>query len=123
MLGSTQKISNIASQKRIQKMTGITTDRNDPELHKIQESGQQAAYLVLTEEERAKGFTRPVRKSYLHVECGQITTMGQAIAETYARNPKFYNGTFCCNCKKHFPLTKDGQPAFLWYPDRSPVGS
>lgn len=33
--------------------------------------------------------------------CGVRTTMGQAIAETYARDPKFYGATFCCGCQKH----------------------
>lgn len=30
-------------------------------------TGQHAAYWVLSEEERAKGFVRPVRRSYRHV--------------------------------------------------------
>jgi hypothetical protein len=30
--------------------------------------------------------------------------MGQAIAETYARDPKFYGGTYCVLCGKHFNL-------------------
>lgn len=33
----------------------------------IKENGQHAAYWVLTEEERSKGFLRPVRHSYQHV--------------------------------------------------------
>jgi len=50
--------------------------------------------------------------------------MGQSIAETYARDPKFYGGTFCCRCGTHFRLTNpDGSAAFLWEPDGSPVGS
>lgn len=69
-------------------------------------TGQQRGYVVLTAEERAKGFIRPVRTSYLHTACDAITTMSQAIAETYARNPKFYSGTFCCQCRKHFPLAE-----------------
>lgn len=101
-----------------------TTDRNDPGLRTIRPDGQQENYLVLSDEERAKGFVRPVRKSYKHVLCGSVTTMGNAIAETYARDPKFYGGTFCCNCGKHFPLTNpDGTPAFTWDTDGTPVGS
>jgi hypothetical protein len=46
---------------------GITTDRNDPNLREIEPSGMQKSYLVLSEEERAKGFIRPVRRSYKHV--------------------------------------------------------
>lgn len=44
--------------------------------------------------------------------CGTKTTMGLAIAETYARNPSFYGGTFCMNCREHFPVGKDGE--FVW---------
>ncbi len=93
----------------------LTTDRNDPGLREIEPGGQQKTYLVLSEEERAKGFVRPVRRSYTHLTCGSSTRMGQALAETYARNPKFYSGTFCCACGTHFPLIDSaGNPAFLW---------
>jgi hypothetical protein len=33
----------------------------------LKEDGQQRGYVVLSEEERAKGFVRPVRRSYVHV--------------------------------------------------------
>src|SRR5262245_18692680 len=33
----------------------------------LKENGQQQDYVVLTPEERAKGFVRPVRRSYRHV--------------------------------------------------------
>lgn len=123
----------------------------------------QAVYLVLSPEERAKGFVRPLRDSYTHVGrkpkyplkpltaaqetlvntglnssdvdftvsyeeypegaragvrfwtqaeldgCGVRTTMGSALAETYARDPKFYGGTYCCGCGKHFPVAE-----FVW---------
>lgn len=75
-------------------------------------TGQQKGYIVLTAEERAKGFVRPVRKTYIHSKCGTATTMGQIIAETYARDPGFYNGTFCCFCRSHFPVGENGQ--FTW---------
>lgn len=48
-------------------------------------TGQQRGYVVLSAEERAKGFVRPVRQSYVHQTCGGVTTMGLALAETYAR--------------------------------------
>lgn len=106
---------------------GTTTDPNDPCLVVIEESGMQKCYLVLSEEERGKGFVRPVRRSYVHVKCGTVTTMGREIAETYARNPKFYGGTYCAGCKTHFPLrvyNADGSEAqFRWDDDRTPVGS
>jgi hypothetical protein len=103
---------------------GLTTDRNDPGLRELRFDGQQKVYLVLSEEERAKGFVRPVRYSYIHVACGGETRMAQALCETYARDPHFYGGTFCCACGKHFRLRNpDGSWAFLWDPDGDPVGS
>ena len=102
----------------------ITTDRNNPGLHKIKADGQQEAYLVLSAEERARGFIRPVRDSYKHVACGGVTIMGKALAETYARNPKFYGGTMCMTCGAHFALVgADGKAAFLWDSDGTEVGS
>jgi hypothetical protein len=74
--------------------------------------GQQEGYVVLAEEERAKGFVRPVRRSYRHDKCGTVTTMGQTLAETYARDPHFYSGTFCCGCGTHFPVGENGE--FVW---------
>ena len=93
-------------------MTGTTDDRNDPGLKSIQESGMQEKYLVLSEEERAKGFIQPVRTHYQHEKCGTVTSMGLNIAETYARDPHFYGGTFCVRCGNHFPVGADGE--FVW---------
>ena len=75
--------------------------------------GQQTAYVVLSEAERAKGFVRPYRDAYRHETCGKITTMGRALAETYAREPTFYSGTFCVHYGAHFPVGEAGQ--FVWY--------
>jgi hypothetical protein len=126
----------------------------------IDTTGMHEAYWVLSEEERAKGFVRPVRASYKHVGmrpqgetrplteeeherydkfnyvayepygpeknpstgrfwtqeqldsgCGRITTMGHALAETYARDPKFYGATYCATCKQHFAVSE-----FIWWP-------
>lgn len=77
------------------------------------ESGQQKGYVVLTPAERAKGFTRPFRDAYRHLKCGKITTMSRDIAETYARDPGFYSGTFCTTCRAHFPVGENGE--FTWY--------
>lgn len=144
----------------------LTTDPNCPCLKEIKPDGQQACYLVLSEEELAKGFVRPVRQKYKHVGirpkhpireltpeeherydkfnyiayeeypkndsaitgrfwtqaqlnsgCGCVTTMGLTLAETYARDPKFYGGTFCYECGKHFSVEE-----FIWE-DGSVVGS
>ncbi len=67
-------------------------------------TGMQKDYVVLSPEERAKGFIRPVRNAYRHGTCGVVTKMGPALAETYARDPWFYSGTFCSCCRDHFPL-------------------
>lgn len=79
----------------------------------LRPDGQQEAYVVLTAEERSKGFVMPYRYAYRHLKCGKITTMGRAIAETYSRDPRFYSGTFCTTCKGHFPVGEDGE--FTWY--------
>lgn len=151
---------------------GLTTDRNDPGLNRNQDGkGQNEKYLILSEEERAKGFVRPVRRSYQHVGpeaprfelrdltedqaartegcnyvkyevypeseapvtgkfwtqeqldsigkgCRTVTTMAQAIAETYARDPSFYGATFCGLCNKHLPVGE-----FIWEGTRERVGS
>ena len=80
-------------------------------------TGMQKGYVVLSEEERAKGFVRPVRRTYKHKVCGTTTTMGQALAETYARDPSFYSGTFCVHCRAHFPLDQ-----FVWEGTEEQVG-
>ena len=152
----------------------LTTDRNDPKLREGQknETGQHDVYLVLSDEELAKGFVRPYRDKYVHVGrkvcgkifdnkcqlgcmrkvcvespnhegdcevfgqydqpthakiletglidegCGTVTTMGQKLSETYAREPKFYGATFCCGCNKHLPVAQ-----FRWTLDDEIVGS
>lgn len=92
-----------------------TSDPNDPRLTRgVDDEPVPMAetYLVLSDEERAKGFVRPVRRSYIHTTCGSVTTMGQAIAETYARDPHFYGATFCVRCSKHRPVGEHGE--FIW---------
>mgnify|MGYP003385323992 CR=1 FL=1 len=84
-------------------------------------TGMQKGYVVLSDSERAKGFVRPVRRTYVHSKCGVPTTMGQAIAETYARQPNFYSGTFCCGCGTHFPVGEDGE--FIWQGTSEKVGT
>ena len=154
--------------------TSTTTDgmpprpgfENAPAPAPVKDNGQHAAYWVLAEAERAKGFVRPVRRSYLHVGrrvcgkpllseqsklgghrdicilppghdgectmwqrvsqpeaaraeqehmlggCGCRTTMAIAIAETYARDPKYYGSTFCCECGVYLPVGESCQ--FVW---------
>ena len=92
-----------------------------PDHRELKANGQQKAYVVLAEEERAKGFVRPVRRTYTHLACRMETTMGQTLAETYARDPYFYSGTFCCGCGKHFPVGEDGE--FVWTGTAEKVGT
>lgn len=99
----------------------LTDDPTDPRLTRGVDDKpvpQAEAYLVLSEAERAKGFVRPVRKSYKHTTCGAVTSMAWALAETYARNPKFYGATYCTTCRMHLPVDE-----FTWEPDGSVVGS
>ncbi len=154
-----------------------TIHHQDPEEVRKQQqadppTGQHADYIILCEEERAKGFVRPVRHAYEHVGkklrgtlekldepyvsngqeythidrfmvgghksgtyltakevrsvehcgyyggCGTVTTMGQALAETYARDPHFYGATFCCTCNKHLPIHE-----FVWKGTTEVLGS
>ncbi len=91
----------------------ITVDHRE-----LKANGQQKGYVVLSKAERTKGFIRPLRNSYIHKKCKVRTVMGSMIAETYARDPKFYSGTFCCGCKEHFPLEE-----FTWDGTNELVGS
>ena len=84
-------------------------------------TGMQKGYVVLSDDERVKGFVRPVRRSYRHLKCGVVTTMGQSLAETYARQPDFYSGTFCCECGSHFPVGASGD--FVWEGTDEKVGT
>jgi len=135
----------------------------------VKANGQHEAYWILTEEERAKGFVRPVRTSYRHVGtrpkhplrdltddeksrfgndyvkfeeyprptsgpigrywtqqqlnsgCGGVTTMSREIAETYARDPRFYGATFCCHCGAHLRVGENGE--FVWEGTDERVGT
>lgn len=84
----------------------------------LKENGQQKGYVVLTKEEREKGYVRKYRDTYVHKTCGVETTMAEPIAATYARDPKFYSGTFCVRCQGHFPLVQ-----FVWKGTEEQVGS
>lgn len=96
--------------------------------------GQHGAYWVLTEDERAKGFVRPVRDTYQHVGpppegsadrqgkgCGTTTTMSRPIAETYAAQPDYYGSTFCVKCGGHFKVGELGE--FVWAGTKERVGT
>lgn len=99
-------------------LTNGKTEAEMPEYRETKDNGQQKAYVILSEEERAKGFIRPVRRSYTHEKCGVSTKMGLALCETYARDPKFYGATFCTGCGAHFPVAE-----FKWDRTDEKVGS
>lgn len=123
-------------------LTNGLTEEQMPEYRQTDATGQQKAYVVLSAQERSKGFIRPVRRSYRHIGaledfendqhpsgevqrwkqrtggCGAVTSMGIALAETYARDPQFYSGTYCSTCGEHFPLTQ-----FVWEGTDEQVGS
>lgn len=101
---------------------GLTNDPKEARESGIDpETGMQNKYVVLSEAERAKGFVRPVRRSYIHQACGRVTTMSEAIAETYARDPHYYGATFCVGCREHFPVGENGE--FVWVGDLTKVGT
>jgi len=155
-------------------MSLLTTDPNDPDIgHGVDETPglQNKKYLVLSEAERAKGFVRPLRKSYVHVGeqgpkyplrdltaeeqerhggygyvkyepypesesplvgrfwtqkqldavgkgCQSVTTMGDVLAETWARDPQFYGSTYCAHCQMHLEVSQ-----FVWYGTDERLGS
>lgn len=95
----------------------LTTDPRDPRLGHgadTEPQDQNDVYLVLSEAERKKGFGRPLYRAYIHhdPECGAVTRMGEALCETYARDPSFYGATYCCRCRLHRPVGKEGE--FTW---------
>jgi hypothetical protein len=98
----------------------LTTDPNDPRLTRGVDKSpvpQAPVYLILSDAERAKGFVRPYRDAYKHRTCGTVTTMGRSLSETYARDPKFYGSTYCCQCQMHRPVSE-----FNWYEMDGSVG-
>lgn len=109
--------------QRKEGLMGVTNDRNDPGLGQgVNDTPvpQNAKYLVLADEERAKEWVRPYRDTYRHVACGATTTMGRELAETYAREPSFYGATYCCHCEQHRLVGEHGE--FEWL-DGEKVGT
>jgi len=68
---------------------GLTTDPNDPRLGHgadAEPRDQHEVYLVLSASERAKGFVRPLRRSYRHVgPVGPAHPMRELTADERAR--------------------------------------
>lgn len=86
----------------------LTTDFDHPGLQfgtDVTPSKMASVYLVLSRDEIRKGYLKPLRVSYIHI-CGSETTMNPEIAQTYARDPWFYGGNYCVNCRMHRPLNE-----------------
>jgi hypothetical protein len=110
-------------------MSGVTDDPKspclkwgDPDETPVK---QNDCYLVLSAAERAKGFLRPYRDSYIHAKslggCGAVTRMGRELSETYARDPHFYGSTYCVGCSRHRPVGTAGE--FYWDNTADKVGT
>jgi hypothetical protein len=95
--------------------------RDEADLTEDPATGMQHDYIVLSDKERAKGYVRPLRYSYLHLACGTTTSMSHPLAETYARDPHFYGATYCVGCRTHLPVGEDGQ--FVWLGTDIKVGT
>jgi hypothetical protein len=85
---------------------------------KLRPDGQQEHYVILSDDERAKGFVEPVREVYVHLPCGTETRMARSIAETFAAKPDFYSGGYCAHCRSHYPNAE-----FVWRGTQQTVGT
>jgi hypothetical protein len=86
---------------------GVTTDPNDRRLHKgidSTETGQHEVYLVLSEEERAKGFVRPYRDSYIHVGIRPKYPLRDLTAEEMERHGKWGYSKYEAYSPDEWPL-------------------
>ena len=85
---------------------------------RIEQHGDEfVAYEPYPESERPRVGKLWANKE-LNSGCGGLTTMGKSIAETYARDPRFYGSTFCCNCGGHFRVEE-----FVWDGTHERVGT
>lgn len=68
-------------------------------------SGQQKAYVVLSAEERAKGFVRPVRQNYRHVGIKPKNLMRDLTVEELERYAPYDYAKFETYPESEFPVT------------------
>ena len=59
---------------------------------------------------------RPVRRSYKHKRCGNVSPLAEDVAKTFAENPKAYGSLYCNACRSHYPVHE-----YEW-PDGTVVG-
>ena len=115
-LGRREEAKRIATLPPVDRSERILTsgerEIDRPDYREIDSStGMQKSYVVLSAEERAKGFVQPVRRTYTHKTYGSHTTMDIVLAETYAR-------TFCAMRAADCPLDQ-----FVWTGTDLQVGS
>lgn len=72
----------------------------------------------MTDEERAKGYVRPLRFTYVHTTCGSETVMTKGSAELWAKQPGRQPETFCGRCHADFPAAQ-----FVWIGSTERVGT
>ena len=77
---------------------------------RITKVSQEKTETELSDNERARGFVRPLRNTNKHPECGGITLMSDKIAENMAKKPNHYDEMYCIDCKTSAPLDK-----FIWH--------
>ena len=73
---------------------GLITDPEDPRLGKgvdAEPTPQHEVYLVLSDEERAKGFVRPLRRAYRHVG---IAGPKYPVRPTTAKEREIWSSTY-----------------------------
>lgn len=73
--------------------------------------------VVLTEQELAAGFVRPLRLRVLHIFCGRPSAVMAGQAEDLAKDPASWSTCWCGVCGRRLPIEQ-----FTWV-DGSPVGS
>ena len=82
------------------------------------------AYVEYSEKEKdgssvvGRYFTQEQLDHYKKPGCDVRTIMSREIAETYARDPKFYGATYCVGCSRHLPVDE-----FVWDGTDELVGS
>lgn len=64
------------------------------------ESGQYEDHPTIDEGE----FVEPIRHVYIHDDCGGATKMTTKLAASWARDPDYYDYTFCLDCGDYYPV-------------------
>lgn len=85
---------------------GVTPGYEDaPAPGPLKTNGQHTSYWILSDEERAKGFVRPVRRSYRHVGRRHPATLRDLTEEEKARYAEFKYAAFEAYPEERLPVT------------------